>query len=122
MRSYSCIPQATRNRSRSEYGSISTTILLTATLGAFRRPTVFILMKPAASSFASVRVRLGCALPGVSVLNDRAQILLVVKDHEKSTRPSKRDIEGNSINGANHTAKNCLRNALGACAVTQKLD
>src|SRR6266851_945342 len=32
-------------------------------LGALRRPTAFILMNPAASIFASVRVRLGCARP-----------------------------------------------------------
>ena len=50
---------ATRRRSRSEYGSISTTIFLTAALGALRRPTVFIVMTPAASNFASVRVRFG---------------------------------------------------------------
>src|SRR5947207_15983333 len=54
---------ATRSRSRSEYGSISTTIFLTAALGALRRPTVFIVMKPAASNLASVRVRFGCARP-----------------------------------------------------------
>jgi hypothetical protein len=35
-----------------------------ATLGAFRqRPTAFIVMKPAASIFANVRVRFGCARP-----------------------------------------------------------
>ena len=50
---------ATRSRSRSEYGSISTTIFLTTTLGALRRPTVFIVMKPAAWNFASVRVKFG---------------------------------------------------------------
>src|SRR5438093_5161730 len=50
---------ATRSRSRSEYGSISTTIFLTTTLGVLRRPTVFIVMKPAASNFASVRVKFG---------------------------------------------------------------
>src|ERR1700682_5035048 len=54
---------ATRSRSRSEYGSISTTIFLTAALGALRRPTVFIVMKPAASNLASVRVRFGWACP-----------------------------------------------------------
>ena len=52
-------PYATRSRSRSEYGSISTTIFLTTTLGVLRRPTVFIVMKPAASNFASVRVKFG---------------------------------------------------------------
>jgi hypothetical protein len=35
-------------------------IFLTATLGALRRPTVFIVMNPAASSLAKVRVRFGC--------------------------------------------------------------
>jgi hypothetical protein len=55
--------QATRSRALSENGSISTTIFLIAALGAFRRPTTFILMNPTASSFASVRVRLGCARP-----------------------------------------------------------
>jgi hypothetical protein len=36
---------------------------LTVTLGALRRPTLFIRMKPAASGFASVLVRFGCARP-----------------------------------------------------------
>jgi hypothetical protein len=40
--------QATRSRSRSEQGSISTTIFLTATLGVLRRPTVFIVKNAAA--------------------------------------------------------------------------
>jgi len=57
---------ATRTRSRSEQGSISTMILLIAVLGALRRPTNFVRMKPAASNFASVRVKFGCARPVIS--------------------------------------------------------
>jgi hypothetical protein len=45
-----------------------------------------------------------------------------VKDNEKPARSSKRHIKANSVNGANHPAKNGLRNALGACAVSEKLD
>jgi hypothetical protein len=34
-----------------------------ATLGALRRPSIVIVMKPALSIFAKVRVRFGCARP-----------------------------------------------------------
>jgi hypothetical protein len=54
---------ATLSRSRSEQGSISTTIFLMATLGALRRPTAVILMNPAEAIFGAVHARSGWARP-----------------------------------------------------------
>jgi len=65
-------------------GSISTTIFLMATLGALRRPTVFIVMKPADAIFASVRVKVRLWPPthldelrnrlGPPIANDRKEL------------------------------------------------